>query len=90
MNSSIAKALLLDAVYQVLDNTMFRFLVVLSFLMVLPTFVFGIQEEKISILFGLNEIQYDKLWSMFSQGGAASVPDTAHIQVVQVLQGLFV
>jgi len=90
MNSSIAKALLMDAVYQVLDNRMFRFLVVLSALMVLPTFIVGIHEDKVSILFGVSEISYQQLFGFFQGGSEVSLPNEPHIQVIQFLQSLFV
>jgi ABC-type transport system involved in multi-copper enzyme maturation permease subunit len=61
MNRSIAKALALDAYYQVLDNRVFRLLLVLAGILILPTLLIGAREEGLVILFGVKTIP----WSAF-------------------------
>lgn len=59
MNTHSAKALFLDAIYQVLDNWVFRILVVLCGVVVLATFAVGFREDEIVLLFGLRRWPYD-------------------------------
>lgn len=51
MNRSERRALFDDALYQVLDNMVFRILAVLIVLLVVPTFLFGFREDQIVFLF---------------------------------------
>ena len=53
-----------DSALQVLDNKVFRVLVILALLPILVTFVVGIEEHSFSILFGLWEIDYPKWIAM--------------------------
>ena len=53
MNSNALRALGRDAIYQVLDNWVFRILFVLGSALVLCTFLIGFREEEITLLFGL-------------------------------------
>lgn len=66
MNTIIAKALFLDALYQVLDNRVFRLLAVLVLLLVLPTFLIGAREESLVILFGWREYFYEDIFGYFN------------------------
>ena len=59
MNGNLVKALALDAIYQVLDNWVFRILVILVALPILFFFVVGFREDSIVILFGVAEYSYD-------------------------------
>ncbi|MBK7643137.1 MAG: ABC transporter permease [Planctomycetes bacterium] len=59
--SPTVRALFLDAYYQVLDNKVFRILVVLVIVLVLPTFVFGAREEGFVILFGMKTVPWENL-----------------------------
>ncbi len=61
MNKPIARALFLDAYYQVLDNKVFRLLAVLVCLLVLPTFVFGAREQGLVVLFGVKTVSWESL-----------------------------
>jgi ABC-type transport system involved in multi-copper enzyme maturation permease subunit len=88
MNSHIARALLDDAFYQVLDNKVFRLLVLLALALVAPTFLIGFHEQEVSILFGLKSITYQQLFSVVGR----RLPDTKdiHIEVVQSLQSIVI
>ena len=44
------RALIRDALAQVLDNKVFRILMVLTFLMVALTFVIGFREDEVNLL----------------------------------------
>lgn len=62
---NIRRALLMDAVSQVLDNRVFRILAALSALIVLATFVVGFREDSVWILFGWREYFYDEVFDFF-------------------------
>jgi ABC-type transport system involved in multi-copper enzyme maturation permease subunit len=89
VNRHIAKALLDDAFYQVLDNKVFRLLVILSIGLVLPTFLIGFREDGIHVLFGWKTFTYGDLFSGF---GGSRTPATRdlHIFFVQTFQSLIV
>jgi len=65
MNATVIKGLFLDALYQVLDNKVFRVLVVLTVLPILTTLLVGVREDGFSLLFGLKEIAYPEWVTMF-------------------------
>lgn len=58
MNLTILRALLLDALYQVLDNKVFRILGALVGFAVLLSFVLSFDADGIDILFGLWRVDY--------------------------------
>lgn len=58
MNLITARALLEDARQQVLDNTVFRLLVILSGIPILATFLVGFREDHISFLWGFRTVEY--------------------------------
>lgn len=89
MNRHIAKALLDDAFYQVLDNKVFRLLVILSMCLVLPTFLVGIREDGIHVLFGWKTFTYADFFSGFGAGRTAPTRDL-HIVFIQTIQSLLV
>lgn len=88
MNANIARALLADALAQVLDNRVFRLLVVLVVVMVLPTFLIGLREDSVVILFGLREYFYEDLfaWLNLPFPGLGE----AHVFLIQAIQTIFV
>ncbi|MDP6519533.1 MAG: ABC transporter permease subunit [Planctomycetota bacterium] len=88
MNKSTASALLLDAFYQVLDDKIFRLLVILTIAMVAPTVLVGFQEEHISVLFGLKEYPYDTLVQFF--GMRLSADAEPNVFIIQSLQTLVI
>lgn len=74
MNRNIAHALLLDAYYQVLDNRVFRLLLVLAAILILPTLLIGAREEGLVILFGVKTIPWQTFLDAFGAPGV-QVPD---------------
>src|SRR6185295_1368330 len=50
MNANTTKALFRDALFQVLDNKVFRILVDVVVLMVLPTFLIGAHDDSLVVL----------------------------------------
>jgi ABC-type transport system involved in multi-copper enzyme maturation permease subunit len=91
VNSTIARALLKDAFYQVLDNKVFRMLVIVAMCLILPTFLVGARDDGIHVLFGWKTFTYDEVFSAFG----APLPrvhnlNVAFIQGAQtvVVQGL--
>ncbi len=83
MNRYVLRALFEDAFRQVLDDKVFRLLVVLAIVLILPTFLIGIRPEGISLLFGWKVYTYAEVSGAFGQAAAQS-PD---IQV-RFIQGL--
>ena len=65
MNVHVLRALLSDALSQVLDNRVFRILCFLIAIPVLFTFLVGFREEHVTILFGWRTIQYADLFDFF-------------------------
>jgi ABC-type transport system involved in multi-copper enzyme maturation permease subunit len=65
MKGSTLKALALDALYQVLDNWVFRILVILTCIPVLLFFLIGFREEGISFLFGIWEWKWVQVLEAF-------------------------
>ena len=85
MKSSIRKALILDAFYQVLDNKIFRLLLFLVLGVVLCSFLIGFREDRLDILFGWQSIAYeDLLRSLGIPGGA----EDAQQNIIRGVQGL--
>lgn len=62
--SNIRRALLMDAISQVLDNRVFRILSILCGVIVLATFVVGFREDSIWILFGWREYFYQDVFDL--------------------------
>lgn len=65
MNLAILRALLEDARQQVLDNMVFRLMVILLIIPISFSFLFGFGEDRITILFGVWEIDYQTLLQSF-------------------------
>ncbi len=60
--SSIARrALMRDALAQVLDNKVFRILMILTFVMVAVTFLIGFREDEVTLLWGMKTYDYADL-----------------------------
>ena len=72
MRGPILRALVSDSWQQVLDNKVFRLLLVVSLFLVLPTFLIGFHEEHIDVLFGWKTISYEGILSAFSDTLGAS------------------
>ncbi len=67
MNGPIARALLEDARQQVLDNRVFRLLLVGALVMILPTILVGFHEDSVDFLFGWKSLSYADLFASFGQ-----------------------
>lgn len=88
MRSSVLRALLLDALHQVLDNWIFRVLVIVVGLIILPTFLVGFREESILLLYGWEEISYERLFRFF--GGSTEGVEDIQARTIQTIQTLVV
>lgn len=65
MNAHTLRALFLDAIYQVLDNRVFRVLAVLILLPVASVFCVGFREDELVLFFGVKAYSYDTLVETF-------------------------
>ncbi len=88
------KALALDALYQVLDNWVFRILFVLALIPILLTFLFGFTEDGIVLLFGFKTFPYEPLLQAFGGRSVAEGMDKLFIEgllqvVFRILAGNF-
>jgi ABC-type transport system involved in multi-copper enzyme maturation permease subunit len=91
MNANMARALLRDAFYQVLDNMVFRILVLIVIVLAAPAFLVALKENEISILFGWKVISYEDLLEAFG-GSTSQIPDDMggiNVAIIQNLQTLF-
>lgn len=66
MNAQVVRALFRDALYQVLDNKVFRILVGVVGLLVALTFVIGARDDALVLLFGWKEIRYATIFDFFN------------------------
>ncbi len=83
MKRVVARALLQDAFSQVMDNKVFRLLVLASITLIAPAFLIGFREDGIHILFGWKLITYQALFDTVG----APVPHVKDLNV-EVIQGL--
>jgi len=93
VNASIAGALVRDALYQVLDNWVFRVCAVLATLLVALTFVFGFREDEIVLFFGLESWSYEAFLAFLGGGEvdlSALAPGDLQRIAVQATQDLLV
>jgi ABC-type transport system involved in multi-copper enzyme maturation permease subunit len=88
VNATLAKALLIDAFHQVLDNKVFRILAAFDLLFVLFTFVVGFGEDGFSLLFGWKSVEYDAVLDWF--GSPVDPGIDVQQAVIQVLQEVLV
>lgn len=88
MNVAIFRALLLDALYQVLDNKVFRLLVLATLVPIALSFLVGFREEEIVFFFGLKTFDYNAILGFIGQ------PDmdgsNLRIRAIQGMQSLLV
>lgn len=78
------RALFEDARQQVLDNTVFRLLLLLTAIPILFTFMVGFHEEHISLLWGWQEITYKDFMSNF--GGVPAGTTDMGARAIQAVQ----
>jgi ABC-type transport system involved in multi-copper enzyme maturation permease subunit len=88
LNSNTFGALFLDALYQVLDNKVFRVLAVLVLGLVACTFLIGAREDGLVLLFGLETLAYADIFSFFGMPYAGA--EGAGKILVQSVQGIVV
>jgi ABC-type transport system involved in multi-copper enzyme maturation permease subunit len=89
VNPTTLLALFEDARQQVLDNKVFRLLIILTAIPILATFVIGFREEHISFLWGYQVIEYDELLRAFG-GAPRSNSAEIHVTLIQAVQEIFV
>jgi ABC-type transport system involved in multi-copper enzyme maturation permease subunit len=92
MKLPILQALFLDAWQQVLDNRVFRLLLVVALLLVAPTFLVGFHSTHVEFLWGLGSINYSDLLNLFPGGerGVAGRVEEPGVALIQLLQDLVV
>ncbi len=93
MKAAVLRALFLDALYQVLDNKVFRILGMLVLLLIAFTFLVGWKNEGIWILFGAWKFSYVDLLGPFLPDNGASFKELdvdLQRRMVDNVQGLFV
>ncbi len=74
MNPQVLKALVMDALYQVFDNWVFRILAVLTAIPILFTVVIQFKPDGMELLFGWKAWEYGDIMKGFdSQGGMGGV-----------------
>ncbi len=82
MNAAMMRALALDAFYQVLDNKVFRVLMILVLVPVLVTFLVGFRDDGVVLLFGVQRWSWDGILGF--AGGRDAVPEDFDIQAAAV------
>lgn len=88
MNKTIFRALLQDALYQVLDNKVFRLLVLLALVPILLSFFVGFQEQELVFFFGLKRIDYNSILGLIGQPGLEG--SDLRVQAIQAMQATLV
>lgn len=88
MNGPMVRALLLDALYQVFDNKIFRLLMLLVLGFVAPTFLLGFRQDEVQVLWGWQHLSYEQIFSWLGQS-ASSVKDPQG-EAIQKYQALVV
>ncbi|HKX45585.1 MAG TPA: hypothetical protein VJP77_02710 [Planctomycetota bacterium] len=89
---AVRRALLDDALAQVLDNRVFRILVVIAVALVGLTFAVGFREEEVVVLFGFRRYQYEDFLEYLPilQAFSSGVDESQRIVAISGLQGVFV
>jgi len=82
------RALLQDALYQVFDNKIFRLLMLVVIGLVAPTFLVGFREHDVQILWGWQELSYEKLFAWIGMSGSSAVDRQG--AAIQFYQGFVV
>lgn len=87
MRPGVARALLLDAFWQVLDNRVFRWLALLVGFLVFSTFAIGARVDSLVLLFGWKQYSYADIFKFL---GWVYPGDQANIALIQRIQEGFV
>ena len=80
MNGNTIRALGMDALYQVLDNSVFRILAGFTAVPVLFTLLFGFRESEVVFLFGLESWSYDGILKFLASFTGRPPADLADAQ----------
>ena len=90
MNLTIVRALLEDSRQQVLDNKVFRLLVILTGIPILLTILVGFHEDRMEVLWGLYTIEYAELIQSFGGGQGGPRTESLSAGFIQGIQALVV
>lgn len=92
MSSPTTRALLEDAFYQVLDNKIFRLLLILVIVLVAPAFLIGCRTHEVLLLYGWKSISYEEVFRFFGQSYQSYAAKGLDVQAkaIQVYQSLIV
>jgi ABC-type transport system involved in multi-copper enzyme maturation permease subunit len=85
MNRTILRALFLDAFSQVMDNRMFRLLVLICIVLIAPSFLIGFREDGVHLLFGWKFFPYEEFYQGMLHAGSPH-SKTLHIELIQTMQ----
>ena len=95
MNRNTFAALFLDALYQVLDNKVFRILAVMVVGLVAATFLIGAREDGLVLAFGLERLAYEDIFRFFglpypgSEGAGEMLVQNVQALVLELFAGAF-
>lgn len=87
MSLAVARALGADALYQVLDERIFRVLLALTIVLVAPAWLVGARPDAVVVLFGWREYPYEPILELLGIGASAQPPNEL---LVAAVQGVFV
>jgi len=88
MTGSMVRALLQDALQQVLDNRIFRLLVIVVLGLVAPTFLIGFRQHEVRVLWGWQELTYEQVYNWLGKS-PASIRDV-QADAIQIYQSFVV
>lgn len=88
MNANVLSALFRDAFLQVVDNKVFRVLLVLLLVLVIPTFLIGAREEELVVLF-FWKYRYEDVFGLIGNMSLAGI-DHPNQALIQGLQRVFI
>jgi ABC-type transport system involved in multi-copper enzyme maturation permease subunit len=90
VNGTIIRALLQDALYQVLDNRIFRLLMLVVLGLVSPTFLVALRKDEVLILWGWQRISYDQLFDLLPVGPARQAFQDLQGEAIRFYESLIV
>ncbi len=90
MSSPTTRALLEDAFYQVLDNKIFRLLLVLVLALIAPAYVIDFGKDEVNLLYGWSSISYADVLRFLSVPAGSIPAIDFQTKVIQIYQSLLV
>jgi ABC-type transport system involved in multi-copper enzyme maturation permease subunit len=90
VNGTIIRALLQDALYQVLDNRIFRLLMLVVLGLVSPTVLVALRKDEVLILWGWQRISYDQLFDLLPVGPARQAFQDLQGEAIRFYESLIV